>query len=104
MNVVAAAQAPGGLGALIFQFLPILAIIAIFYFLVIAPANKQRRTTQEMLSNLKKGDRVITTGGIFGTIQGFDNDSVILKIADNVKIRILRSAVANLVSETTPSD
>ncbi len=100
MKIIAAAQSPG-IEALIVQFLPIIAIIAIFYFLVIAPANKQRKKTQEMLGNLKKGDRVITSGGIYGTIQGFDNDTVFLKISDSVKIRIQRSAIAGPAGDTT---
>ncbi|HXI12277.1 MAG TPA: preprotein translocase subunit YajC [Thermoanaerobaculia bacterium] len=81
---------------IIAQALPILAIGAIFYFLVIAPANKQRGKTQTMLDALKKGDRVITTGGIHGTIQGVEGEIVQLKIAENVKIKLLRSAVASL--------
>ena len=79
--------------------LPIFVIIAIFYFIVIAPANKQRRKTEAMLSALKKGDRVITTGGIYGTIQGVESDHVFLKIAENVKVKIARSAVANVEAE-----
>lgn len=102
MNVLAVAPSPG-IGGLIVQFFPIIAIIAIFYFLVIAPANKQRRKTQEMLANLQKGDRVVTTGGIYGTIQGFDDDTVFLKISDNVKIRILRSAIGSVVNEKASS-
>lgn len=98
MNVVALAQTSGA-QALILQIFPIVAIIAIFYFLVIAPANKQRRKTQAMLEALKKGDRVLTTGGIFGVAQGVENDVVHLKIADNVKVKIAKSAVASVTNE-----
>lgn len=87
----------GGMSAIVAQILPIVAIIAIFYFLVIAPANKQRKKTQEMLAALKKGDRVLTTGGIYGSVQGIETDVVYLKIADNVKIKIARSAVASVL-------
>jgi len=93
---IALLQSPGA-AATIAQVLPIVAIGAIFYFLVIAPASKQRKKTQSMLDSLKKGDRVITTGGIYGTIQGIEADVVQLKIADNVKIRLLRSAVASVL-------
>jgi preprotein translocase subunit YajC len=85
------------MSAIVAQILPIVAIIAIFYFLVIAPANKQRKKTQEMLDALKKGDRVLTTGGIYGSVQGIETDVVYLKIADNVKIKIARSAVASVL-------
>ena len=71
-------------------------IIGIFYFLVIAPANKQRKKTEAMLSALKKGDQVVTSGGIYGTIQSVDVETVILKIADNVKIKISRASIAGL--------
>lgn len=85
--------------AIFVQVLPILAVVAIWYFVVIAPASKQRRQTAQMLSSLKKGDRVLTSGGIYGTIQSVEPDSVQLKIAENVKVRVARSAVASVVSE-----
>ena len=90
-----------GAAALFVQVLPILAIGLVFYFLVIAPANKQRRKQQDMLSSLKKGDRVVTSGGIYGTIQGVEADVVYLKIADNVKVKVLRSAVSSIVTGET---
>ena len=97
MNAIALLQSAGGTAALV-QFLPIVAIGLVFYFLVIAPANKQRKNTQEMLSALKKGDRVITTGGIYGTIQGVEAEVVYLKIAENVKVKVARSAVTSVVT------
>lgn len=83
--------------AFIVQVLPIAAIFLVFYFLVIAPANKQKRKTQEMLNSLKKGDRVVTSGGIYGTVQGVEPDVVYLKIADNVRVKVARSAVTGLL-------
>lgn len=97
MTAIALLQASGGAAAVV-NFLPIIAIGLVFYFLVIAPANKQRKKTQEMLSALKKGDRVITNGGIYGTIQGVEPEAVYLKIADNVKVKVARSAVSSVVS------
>jgi preprotein translocase subunit YajC len=78
--------------------MPIAVIGLIFYFLVISPANKQRRKTQEMLSSLKKGDQVLTSGGIYGTVQGVEPDAVYLKIAENVKIKVARSAISNVIT------
>ena len=98
MNAIALLQSAGGAGAALFQFLPIIAIGAVFYFLVIGPANKQRKKTQEMLSALKKGDRVLTTGGIYGTIQGVEAEVVYLKIAENVKVKVARSAVTGIIT------
>ncbi len=91
-------QTSAGTGALIAQVLPILAIGLVFYFIVIAPANKQRKKTQEMLSSLKKGDRVVTSGGIYGTIQGVEADVVYLKIAENIKVKVARSAITGIVT------
>lgn len=101
MNVLALLQGGNATTALVANLLPIVAIGLVFYFIVIAPANKQRRKTQEMLSSLKKGDRVLTTGGIYGTVQGVEADIVYLKIAENVKVKIARSAVSGVISGET---
>jgi preprotein translocase subunit YajC len=98
MNAIALLQTSSTTGALIAQVLPILAIGLVFYFIVIAPAGKQRKKTQAMLSSLKKGDRVVTTGGIHGTIQGVEAEVVYLKIAENVKIKVSRSAVSGVLT------
>jgi preprotein translocase subunit YajC len=103
MTSLAILQSTGGATAAFVQFLPIIAIGLVFYFLVIAPANKQRKKTQEMLSALKKGDRVLTTGGIYGTIQGVEPEAVYLKIADNVKVKLARSAVSAIVTGESES-
>lgn len=96
--MIALLQASAGTGAIIAQVLPILAIGLVFYFIVIAPANKQRRKTQEMLGSLKKGDRVVTSGGIYGTIQGVEAEVVYLKISENVKVKVARSAVTGVIT------
>jgi preprotein translocase subunit YajC len=86
----------GGLGGFV---LPLLLMFGIMYFLVIMPQQRQRKKMQEMLGAVKNGDKVITTSGIYGTINGIDGDTFILKVADNVKIRIARAAIAQV--ETT---
>ncbi len=97
MTIIALLQSDST-AALIANILPIAAIGLVFYFIVIAPANKQRKKTQEMLSLLKKGDRVLTTSGIYGTVQGVEADVIFLKIAENVKIKVARSAIASLIA------
>jgi len=72
-------------------------LAVIFYFFVIAPQSKQRKRTEEMLNSLKKGDQVLTTGGIYGTVQGVEGDVVYLRIAENVKIKVARSALVMLL-------
>ena len=96
MNAIALLQSADGTTALIANVLPIVAIGLVFYFIVIAPANKQRKKTQEMLTSLKKGDRVVTTGGIYGTIQGVEAEVIYLKIAENVKVKVARSAISGI--------
>jgi len=83
--------------------IPLGLMFAIMYFMVIMPQQRQRKKVQEMLAAIKAGDRVITSGGIYGTINGLDGDSVILKIATDpqVKIRVARSAIAQV---ETPED
>ena len=98
MNAIALLLQSSGGAAALAQFLPIIAIGLVFYFLVIAPASKQRKKTAEMLSALKKGDRVLTTGGIYGTIQGVEPDVVYVKIAENVKVKVARSSISGVVS------
>lgn len=102
MNAIAILQSSGGTAAIV-QFLPIVAIGLVFYFLVIAPASKQRKKQQAMIDALKKGDRVLTTGGIYGTIQGVESDAVYLKIAENVKVKVARTAISGVVAGETES-
>ena len=71
-----------------------IAIIAIFYFLMIRPAQKKQRDRAAMLNNIKKGDKVVTTGGLIGTVVGTSEKTLVLKVADNVKIKLMRSAIA----------
>ena len=86
------AQAPSG----IISFLPLVFILGIFYLIVFLPARRRQKKLQEMIDNLKAGDKVITTGGIYGTIVGFKDDRIQLRIAENVKIELSRSAVTAL--------
>jgi preprotein translocase subunit YajC len=74
-------------------------VMGIFDVMLIVPQQRQRKKTQAMLAALKNGDKVVTSGGIYGTVNGIDGDTVILKIADQVKIRILRSAIAQVEAE-----
>ncbi len=87
------------------QFLPMIFIFVIFYFLLIAPMRKKQKKTQEMLTKLKKGDEVVTSGGIFGRITALDEERgfVILQVSDNAKIKVLRSAIGGLASEPEPT-
>jgi preprotein translocase subunit YajC len=90
-------EAPSGPGALV-SFLPLVAIFAIFYFLIIRPQSKKQKETQKMLSDLKKGDRIVTIGGIHGVIQTLRENTIIVRVDENTKLEFSRSAVSNVES------
>ena len=98
MALALADQPAGGLGAFA-GLLPILLIMVIFYVLLIMPAQRRQKKTVTMLAALKNGDKVITTGGVFGIIVGLEDDALQLRIADQVKVKVLRSAIAGLQPE-----
>ena len=87
----------GGSGML--NFLPLVAIVAIFYFLILRPQNKKQKDAQKMLSALKKGDRVITIGGIHGVIQSVKETTIIVKVDENVKLELNRGAISTVSSQ-----
>ncbi len=87
---------PGAGGGLAGFLLPFVLLFFVWYFLVILPQQRQKRKTQEMLTALKTGDRVLTTGGIFGTIAGFRDTIVQLQVANQVRIEVARSAISGL--------
>ena len=75
------------------QMAPLVLIFAVFYLLVIRPQSKKAKVHQQMLSDLKKGDDVVTQGGIIGRITGIKDDEVTLQVQEGVRLRILRSAI-----------
>lgn len=96
MNFLQAAPAPGGnlvmLGTLGVMFV-------IMYFLIIRPQNKERKKLQEMISALKKGDKIVTIGGIYGTVSSLKEKTVILKVDENCKIEMSRNAISSVISD-----
>ena len=97
----AAAQAPSGQGggSMMVQLAFFAAIFAIFYFLLIRPQQKQKRERETMLGALKRGDRVVTTGGLHGTVTGLDEVKVVLRVADQVKLEFDRSAIGRILEK-----
>lgn len=98
----AMAQAPGGGGANggggILSILPLMVgMFAIMYFIVIRPQQKQKRDRDAMLGAIKKGDRVVTTSGIHGTVAGMDEQTITLRVGDQVKLTFDRAAVGRIV-------
>jgi preprotein translocase subunit YajC len=80
------------------QFIPFILIIVIIYFMMIRPQKKRQQQHEKMISELGKGDKIVTVGGLHGTVQSTKEKSIIVKIADNVKVEIERSAVSSVIS------
>jgi preprotein translocase subunit YajC len=99
MGAQPGAQGGAG-GGFVSMFLFMGLIILVMYFFMIRPQQKRQKEHQRMLSDLKKGDRVVTTGGMYATVFGFSDDQnkVILKISDEVKMEFLKSAIAQKVT------
>jgi len=97
----AAAQAPNGAGTqgVMMQVLFFAAIFAIFYFLLIRPQQKTKREREAMLAAVRKGDRVVTTSGLHGTVVGLGDQTVTLKVADQVRLDFDRTALGRILTQ-----
>ncbi len=96
--------APSAQSNPLMSFLPLIFIVAIFYFLVFMPMQKQKKQQAQMLSSLQAGTDVLTTGGIVGTIVSLTDTTLILRVKpDNIKLQVMRSAVASLVDSSKQS-
>jgi len=93
------AMAPGGEGggSLVSTLIMFGAIFLIFYFMIIRPQQKRAKERDKLLSNLEKGDKVVTNGGIHGVISGLEEKTALLMISENVKIKIDRSAITTVL-------
>ena len=98
LDILAASAPPlgGGQAGAFLQYVPILLIVAVFYFVLILPARRKQKKHAEMVDNLKAGERVITTSGIYGTVVGVNDSTVQLRIADQVKVEMAKSAIAGV--------
>jgi preprotein translocase subunit YajC len=100
----AGAEGAGGLGGMLSGPLPMLILMfVIFYFLLIRPQQKKAKAQKEMLSNLRKGDNVLTAGGIYGTITGIDDQIVVLEIAPQVRVKMSRGSVSGVAGGAAPA-
>jgi preprotein translocase subunit YajC len=94
-------QGEGGGPLLMFlQFLPFLLVFVIFYFLLIRPQSKRQQALQKMIEGLKRGDRVLTSGGMYGEVLDLKDKTVVLKVADNVKIEFTKQSVVGVESKS----
>src|SRR5437667_3500506 len=86
------------------QFLPLILIFVVFYFLLIRPQQRKAKDQKAMLDALRRGDRVVTGGGIIGTVARVDNpEEVIVDLADNVRVRVVRSTITSVLAKPDPA-
>jgi preprotein translocase subunit YajC len=107
MESVAWAQATGGSGSgsgTILSLVPFVLIFVIFYFMLILPQQKKQKQQKAMMESLKKGDKVITASGIWGTVTNLGKYTVTLQISDNTKIKMQREHIARLRSDEDDKD
>ena len=98
MITAAWAQAgPGGAPPALMQFAPLVLIFVVFYFLLIRPQQKRAKDHRSLLGNLKEGDQVMTSGGIYGRITGIREDKVTLEISDKVRVKVSRGHISGVV-------
>ncbi|SDW26361.1 preprotein translocase subunit YajC [Litoreibacter albidus] len=98
------AQAAGGAGSAFTSFIPLILIFAIMYFLLIRPQQKKLKDHQAMVNAVRRGDQVITQGGIVGKVAKVKEDGEIeVEIAEGVKVRVIKSTLASVVSKTEPA-
>ncbi len=100
------AAAVGGAGAMVMQLLPLILIFAVFYFLLIRPQQKKMKEHRTMLSALKRNDKVVTAGGIVGTVTKVrdDSDEVEVEIAPNVRVTVVRGTISSVVRPPAPAN
>ena len=99
------AQAAGGAGGAFVQIVPLILIFAIMYFLLIRPQQKKLKEHQAMVAGLRRGDQVVTQGGVVGKVTKVKDDSneIEVEIASGVQVRVIRSTIATVMSKTEPA-
>ena len=96
-------QPDGGGGSAVGNIIFLAAIIGVFYFLIIRPQQKRQKDRDVMIYALKKGDKVITAGGVHGNIVGLEEKTVLVQIADNVKVKVERGSITSVIREAEPA-
>ncbi len=99
----AAADNAAAAGNPLGQFLPLILIFVIFYFFLIRPQQKKAKEHQQLLNAIKKDERIVTTGGLYGTVVAVRGDILEVRIAENVKVQIARSAISTVVAPDVPA-
>ncbi|WP_022696621.1 preprotein translocase subunit YajC [Euryhalocaulis caribicus] len=99
----AAAGAAGGSGSFLIQILPLVLIFVIFWFLLIRPQQKRMKEHKEMIGNLRRGDVVVTSGGVIGKVTKVDDAEVTVEIAENTRVKVVRGMISEVRSKPEPA-
>ncbi|MDA0354385.1 MAG: preprotein translocase subunit YajC [Proteobacteria bacterium] len=98
------AQAAGGASSAFSSFVPLILIFAIMYFLMIRPQQKKAKQHKAMIDSLRRGDQVVTSGGVLGKVSKVSDDGIVeIEIAEGVKVRVMRATVAQVLNKTEPA-
>ena len=98
----AAGTPAGGTGSMIGSFIPLILIFVIFYFLLIRPQQKRAKEHRQMLEALKRGDKIVTSGGLYGVVEQVEQGIVTIKVAENVKVRVGKAYIATIRTDKEP--
>jgi preprotein translocase subunit YajC len=93
----------GGSGGIIFQFMPIILIFVIMYFLILRPQRMKAKQHQEMIANLRRGDTVVTTGGLIGKVAKVEDNEIQIDIGDGIKVKVVRSMLSQVRAKGEPA-
>ncbi|MBK8553921.1 MAG: preprotein translocase subunit YajC [Ignavibacteria bacterium] len=100
MNLILLQQAPGGMESILSSIVPFLLIIVIFYFLILRPQQKRQKERAKLLESIKRGDKIITAGGIHGTIEAIEDKTILVKVSESVKMKMERSSITTIIGVT----
>ena len=100
-GIVTADSGGGGLGGFL---IPLVLMFIVFYFLLIRPQNKKANLHNQFLNSIKTGDKIITNGGMFGKVTGLDERTITVEVAERVRIKVLKSAIAGPQNPQTPNN
>ena len=103
LGIIAMAPQGGNGGGIFSTLIMFSLIIFIFYFMILRPQQKRQKDRQKLLESVQKGDKIVTVGGVHGTIVGMEEKTVLVQIADNVKVKLEKSAVSSIVRGTESS-
>ena len=101
--LISPAYAQGGGGFDLTAFLPLILIFGIFYFLLIRPQQKKVKDHRAMVGALRRGDKVVTAGGLIGTVHRESENELVVEISDGVRVKVVRSTISEIVAKTAPA-